>query len=644
MASVNDAIQVVMTRMNTIEIKLQELCQTTNIILNKIQQHNTSNIPLNHTSSVFPTTQRDWSVSLDAPSFRISSSVSLISDLYQFLTRDLSQFRRLHEEHGGPTITSETVDAVDDAAPQALSDAAVIRNYSPWKSTFKTSTFPLYSVWESSKNAPEQSNMDVTNLPQETLDQMMEHFNNCFLCLQLPDVEALMTQYKQKILCPLLQNAILAWSARHASIYHGMFQGKDPNVVGEQFFTTAKGLLRTRFLEPTIDTMHALLVLYIYAIGKSGNSRSQTVSEAYMYLGLAIRMGLDMGLHKKNEDDIEVVIEKKRRLFNASSFLESLCSAHAEKPFLFPYDYTITCGNPRVLEHETGDQRYRVEFMIYRQQINKIHHEIAATIAVEEPKISSILSLDNRLKHWYQQLPSYLRYSMNDRHKDRWVTTSFKEQACVKLGFEYHFQLCQLYSTFLSRPGKQYSAFSFSALQTCVFSCDMITELLDCWVKLQQSWCHFTIETLLMATLVYGRELSSSDASAANHARNQLTKFKTVLSEAPVRHHMHVKRLMKQIADLLDQAPTSPKLDMEPPPQDKDVADVPHQLAIQALMNPDQGSESYNELQSREDDMNQFGFLAMPYCAGEPLDLNGWYKFTDFLYTPSMIIADPDLE
>lgn len=618
---------------------LHQLCQTSNMILNKLQSDAPALSPPNTVTRLPVASRRDWSLSVDAPSLRISSNGNLISDLYQFLTRDIGQLRRdMASENTEPTTTDNVSNSRHTLA-QPLLGTAVIRNYSPWKSTFRTSTFPLYNVWESSKHAPEQSEMDITNLQQGTLDHMMDHFINCFLCLPLPDVEAFLTQYRQRTLCPLLQNAIFAWSARHASIYHGMFQGKDPNIVGEQFFATAKTLLRTRFLEPTLDTMHALLVLYIYAIGKSGKSRSQTVSEAYMYLGLAIRMSLDMGLHKKNEDDDEVVAEKKRRLFNGSRFLESLCSAHAEKPFLFPYDYTITAGHLRVLSHETGDQRYRVEYMIHRQQINKIHHEIAASIAVEQPMISSIFALDQQLKDWYQQLPPYLRYSMNDKSSDRWDSTSFKEQACVKLGFEYHFQLCQLYSIFLSRPGNQYSAFSLSALRTCVFSCDMITELLDCWVQLKQSWCHFTIETLLMATLVYGRELGSSDPSAAAHARTQLCNFKTILNHAPVRHHMHVKRLVKQITDLLEQG-LSPKLTMESASPNKDVADVPNQLAIQALIHADPSCSTYNDLASREDGADQLGLYAMPYDTDESSDLSGWYKFTDFLYTPSMIIAD----
>ncbi|KAG2188183.1 hypothetical protein INT44_000935 [Umbelopsis vinacea] len=631
-------------RMETFEEILRDLCHTNKTIMRKLQPE-ASDVPFNPTTPHTPNIRRDWSLSLNSPTLRLSSNVHFISDLYQFLTRDIGQLRRdMRPENSIDSNFSEIL-STERRQSRTITDTAMSRNYSQWKSTFKTSTYPLYNAWESSKNAPEQSEMDVTNLPQSILDQMMDHFINCFLCLPLPDVDSLLTQYKQKTLCPLLQNAIFAWSARHASIYHGMFQGKNPNIVGEQFFATAKNLLRTRFLEPTLDTMHALLVLYIYAIGKSGKSRSKTVSEAYMYLGLAIRMGLDMGLHKINDEDDEIVAEKKLRLFTGSRFLESLCSAHAEKPFLFPYEYTITAGNPNLMSHETGDQRYRVEFMMHRQQINKIHHEIAATIAVEEPTVASILILDQRLKEWYRQLPLYLQYRPNDRHSDKWVTASFREQACVKLGFEYNFQICQLYSTLFSRSGKQYSHFNLSALEKCIFSCDIITELLDCWVKLQQPWCHFTIETILMATLIYGRVLASSDDRAANHARKQLRTFQSVLGSAPVRHHMHVKRLVKQIADLLDQG-TSPKLNIGS--DDKDMALSPNALASQAGTTHTANSDSYGiPIGDQVEDLHPFELPVMSGGhADEPSDLNGngWYKFTDFLYTPSMIIPDPVLE
>ncbi|CAO3675630.1 unnamed protein product [Umbelopsis ramanniana] len=634
-------------RMDAFEELLRDLCQSNKAVLTKLQPE-TSDVPISSTAPLTSKIRRDWSLSLNSPTptLRLSSNVHFISDLYQFLTRDIGQLRRDMRPESSNESNIHEILSTENGQPQTVTDIAISRNYSPWKSTFKTSTHPLYNVWESSKNAPEQSEMDVTNLPQSILDQMMDHFINCFLCLPLPDVDALLTQYKQKTLCPLLQNAIFAWSARHASIYHGMFQGKDPNIVGEQFFTTAKNLLRTRFLEPTLDTMHALLVLYIYAIGKSGKSRSKTVSEAYMYLGLAIRMGLDMGLHKENEEDDEIVAEKKLRLFTGSRFLESLCSAHAEKPFLFPYEYTITAGSPRLLKHETGNQRYRVEFMIHRQQINKIHHDIAATIAVEEPTVASILILDQRLKEWYQQLPLYLQYRINDRHSDKWATASFREQACVKLGFEYHFQMCQLYSTLFSRSGKQYSNFSLSALEKCIFSCDIITELLDCWVKLQQPWCHFTIETILMATLIYGRVLASSDNDAANHAKKQLGKFQCVLGNAPVRHHMHVKRLVKQIAGLLEPN-TSPKLNPGSAPSEKDMTLNPNPLTSQTSTILTAHSDSYGiPLGDQVEDLQPFELPVMSDPANDPSDLNGngWYKFTDFLYTPSMIIPDPILE
>lgn len=629
LTSINETVHAMVRRMDKLEDSLSQLCRTTNSLLTKLDNestHQTNKLSYNTIRS------KDWSLSLNSPNFQIAGNGNLLSDLYQFLVRDSKQRGQSMSETESVVMPSspESVDIVaNNERTETVLGAVVARNYSPWKSTLKTSTFPLYNVWESNNNAPAQSNMDITNLPQETLDQMMEHYLNCFLCLPSPDVEALLTQYKQKTLCSMLQNAILAWSARHAAIYHGMFQGKDPNVVGEQFFATAKELLKTRFLEPTFDTMHALLVLYIYAIGKSGGSRSQTLSEAYMYLGLAIRMCLDMGLHKKNEEEDEIVTEKKRRLFNAASFLETLCSAHAEKPFLFPDESTITVGNPSVLSHETGDQRYRVEFVIYRHQINKIHHEIAATIAAEEPMITSILALDQQLKDWYQQLPFHLQYRTSERHSDKWITASFREQACLKLGFEYHFQICQLYSTFLSRPGKQYSPVSSDALQTCLYSCDMISELFDCWVLLKQPWCHFTIETLLMATLIYGREVSSSDIACARHAKQQLIKYKRILSEAPVRHHMHVKRLVKQIADLLDQSDSelplntikSPTTELKSPNSDT----FSTQTDFYAQTLPDDG-------------MSQLDLLTVPYDAYEPSDLygTGLYQFTDFIYTPAL--------
>ena len=149
-----------------------------------------------------------------------------------------------------------------------------------------------------------------------------------------------------------------------------------------------------------------------------------------------------------------------------------------------------------------------------------------------------------------------------------------------------------------------------------------------------------------MATLIYGRVLASSDDGAANHAKKQLGKFQCVLGNAPVRHHMHVKRLVKQIAGLLEPN-TSPTLNPGSALGEKDMTLNPNPLTSQTSTIPTAHSDSYGiPIGDQVEGLQPFELPVMSDPANDPSDLNGngWYKFTDFLYTPSMIIPGPILE
>lgn len=412
-----------------------------------------------------------------------------------------------------------------------------------------------------------QTEQQDTKLPQpsssqklpsgELLDQLLKIYEECFLCLPLPDIDQFIHECKSRTCCPLLLNAMLSWSARHAAIYHGVFVGQDPNTVGEQFFETAKELLKDRFLIPSTRTVHALLLMYIYSIGKTGPDRAQAESEAYTFLGLATRMCLDLGLHDDEDDQSNgntsdkrkhpppdaIEREKRCRLFAAAEFLETLCAAHSDKPVMFPTTDTA----PEAMPHEQGERRYRTEFTVHRHKINQIYRRMHQSVCSKHDTkpllFATVSGLEKELKDWYAALPDYFHY----RPQACWSTGSFREQACLKLNFEYHFQMCQLYSIFLPPTNAHQHATSTIALlslRLCVHGADAITDLLECWAQLRQPWCHFTLDTLVMACMIYSR---LSHSNEANHATRQLRRILAVLLRAPVRHHKYIRTLISRI-------------------------------------------------------------------------------------------------
>ncbi|KAI9311105.1 fungal-specific transcription factor domain-containing protein, partial [Dichotomocladium elegans] len=499
-----------------------------------------------------PTGKANWTLSLTPNGLRIDTNIISLNDLYGILLNGLSQLQIPRRP--------KTIRRTSSASVASAEDAVIVKHNPLYKS--KDVIFPLYSAWESnSSSPPTQARWDVKRnatiaIDAELLDQLLHIYEECFLCLPLPDMDTFIRRCKTQTGSPLLLNAMLAWSARHAAIYHrGTFPSEqDPNRVGEPYFRVAKTLLKDQFLRPTLDTVHALLLMYIYSIGKTGHDRDE--SEAYTFLGLATRMSVDMGLYREPyEGNDEAEKELKRRLFAAAEFLETLCASHSEKPLMFPLDEAITVRPPRVLDTETNlERRYRTEFTVYRHKINQIYRKIHTSVSGKtDPYLATVSDLEKQLKEWYASLPEYFKILPPQRKTRSWASTSFREQACLKLNFEYHFQMCQLYSVFLPpHPDETHhqattSAISFLSLRLCVENADAITDLLKCWAQLRQPWCHFTLDTLVMACLVYSHQLLSAKEDVLAHAKRQMLRIAHTLSRSPVKHHKYVKTLVSRI-------------------------------------------------------------------------------------------------
>ncbi|KAI9260698.1 hypothetical protein BDA99DRAFT_538291 [Phascolomyces articulosus] len=683
--------------------------------------------------------QPNWAVSLTPNGLRIDTSIISLNDLYDILLSGLSQLRTMattDKTHTTPSHTdsvttepsiipmsspispsvpiskqptrlSSTTEALkpkhenhhdhlhqgEDEEDSDELNAVVIKHNPLYKS--KDIIFPLYSAWESSAtNHPHTNHSNMNNnelhtsrpssiccmgrkLPHpELLGQLLKIYEQCFLCLPLPDMDLFLQQCKQQTTSPLLINAVLSWSARHAAIYHGILGQQDPNKIGEPYFIAAKALLRDEFLTPRVETVHALLLMYIYSIGKTGPDRCE--SEAYTFLGLATRMSLDLGLHHR----MGPYEEKGRRLFAALEFLETLCAAHSDKPMLFPQQAETI----QLMEHEQvfGERRYRIEFTMHRHKINQIYRRIHTSCHQSDPLFKTVSNLERELKAWYNQLPWYFQYNQQLQHyqhhhhrssssattKSPWTSSSFREQACLKLNFEYHFQMCQLYSIFLPpHPDKQHTV-NLLSLRLCLNSADAITELLECWAQLQQSWCHFTLDTIVMACLVYGYQLKSNKTEVLSHAKRQMQRIAAVLEVSPVRHHKYVRTLIARIEKQTNPSSSSPSThgndegdeELDVPPVTSSSSSSPSPIWHEQLQqqqqhpHPMQPSSSPHPLPAHPP-MQPLPapplttmappptMTAAPSASLEedwswlkPTDLavNDLFRFADFIYTPTM--------
>lgn len=566
----------------------------------------TTNLSSSSSSSALSSSSHpQWTLSLTPNGLRIDTNVISIHALYDMLLGCISpQLQQQQQQQQHPTSSSTSIDSKpsvhsacsrdspevssptssssSNAVPLDASTTTLVRKKNLWKTRLKT--FPLYSTWEAQSNDDKQQQQTTSGLDDqgdlydlmsdEMYSILIQIYDECMLMLPCVDpANSVVERYKQGSLDPLLLNAVMCWTARHAAVHHNLFPGQDPNKVGEPYFAKAKELLKERFSVTDVDTMHSLLIMYVYAIGRRGCE-----SEAYMYLGLAIRMCLDMKMYREHEPTAEIdpmIRERDRRFFWAIYFLETLCSIHSDRPFSLPPEDIVTVSFPDAMDHEQGERRWRVMFINQRFRITRIYRNIIHTTAQDSPLLASISSLDRELQDWYDQLPSEFKYIPGqDLHRRDWSSTSFREQACLKLNWEYHFQICQLYSLFASRsssssssssssaadgadiPTSASSAIDLLAQKRCLLAADVMVELLECFSRLNQRWCHFSLETIMVPAMIYRLFLSR----IANDDRNeesrqwfkqQLERIVHILTSSPVRQHKYVVAFVNKIQRLL---------------------------------------------------------------------------------------------
>ncbi|KAI7891912.1 uncharacterized protein EV154DRAFT_442464 [Mucor mucedo] len=657
LVKLNNTVDILQKRVQSIETDIKEVCSNTEYVANEVRMNSstiknddnkkqedtrsiirTSPPPTNIMNDLMNTSNAQWQLSLTPKGLRIDTNIVSLHALYDILLSGVSRFdlsgnHCMHDHNIENSSQSSSSTTTDNSRPDT---ATILKKKPLWKSRLKT--FPLYSSWESENKHPQAESKADIIYNEETMRQLVEIFCECFLCLPCPDPNySIYSRYKSGTLDPLLANAVFAWTARHAAIYHDLFPGKDPNQVGKPFFSKAKDLMKERFMQTSIDTMHSLIIMYIYAIGIPSEHKAEVESEAYIYLGLAIRMCLDLKMHQESKSDNPYEQEQHRRYFWVVYFLETLGSIHSDKPFSLPPKNMVTVGFPTILEHESsGETKYRVEFMIQRFKITRIYRNIIYKTAEEKPLLSQISAIDKELDNWYTALPSYLKYEAGDLHKREWNSTSFKEQSCIKLNFEYNFQLCQLYGLFFSKASTdQPSTIDVLSRDVCLKAARNTVELLECWVQLKQRWCHFSLENLMITTIVYGSILSQPNDPEHKIAKRNLEKMAKILLSAPVRHHKYVLTLVNRIkAIFLETLQT--KLVIE---QEEQEPVFPVGMSSGTIDNTVQPIISTNQFVQRNTIYNVLDVpsASSAYDIHKTDSFSDEMHFSDFVYTPTLL-------
>ncbi|KAL0079232.1 hypothetical protein J3Q64DRAFT_1838894 [Phycomyces blakesleeanus] len=475
--------------------------------------------------------QAPWSLSLTPQGLRIDTNIISLPDLHALLLIGMSKLSSCLIGNSKAKEDQIIVDSYDDRT------TTLVRKKEPWKSHLKV--FPLSSTWEESRGHDQSGHTNqfrdeitADELDHSAVQNMVEIYDKCFLCLPCTPDNSIPQRFQSNALDPLLFYAIMAWSVHHGAVHHHLFPGHDPNRVGEPYFEKARELLKARFIVTSFDTMHSLLVMAIYAGGKKGGDRpSQTESEGSIYLGLAVRMCLDLKMHSPSKHHATLEVKRNSRMIWALYFIESLCLIYTDRTSSLRSEGMLQIAYPSLIGDEDDETMYRVKFMIHRHKITRIYRLMMDKIAEEKPLLESVLEIDKELKAWWGSPAATSAY--------------------IKLNAEYNYQRCQLYRLF-SRADLEYqaSAVKLVSSDVCLQAANTLVELLECWVQLDQTWCHFSLETFMMAVMIYGGFLEPTSGQQA-YGQHQLYKITILLKASTVRYHSYVVGLVNQIESLL---------------------------------------------------------------------------------------------
>ncbi|OZJ03524.1 hypothetical protein BZG36_03410 [Bifiguratus adelaidae] len=671
--------------------------------------------------NTFPEARKDWSLSLTPRGIRIDTDIISIDGLYNILLSGTSVVhvqRQVKSTDGSSEISSKTSTppigdgmTSTDSTPilseyiedNALGQSIILpRNYPLWRPHHIT--FPIYNVWDpvdeskpqpakreddkqksgsfglyGSKTAP---SLDVLSRPMQ--DGMISMYLDCFIAYSTPSKDDFREAYASGALDPLVLNAVLAWTVRHAAVHHNMFHEVDPIRLGDHFFAQANALLKERFLTSNFDTALALMMMYMYQFGRptTPENKEATISQAYLYLGMCNRMILDLKLHMCQTTLTPVQQQSNKRLFWAAYFLESIISLHTERPPLIINRDRVEIDHITPLEQEDDETRYKVEFMRHRQIVAEISLSILKHAESKEPLLGNLSMLAQRLRNWLASLPSYFHYSPKDKlSKSYFQSTSFREQACLKLNLEYQFQLLQLHRPFITPPDGSPSTVGLLSKRSCRTASLAMVELLECYLELQQTWCHFTLEAIAAGSEYLQFEIGHPQTREAlsneecETITDALRRIMQCMKRSPIRSSRAVTEIISSIKATLNSAHRGSKRKSLASTDDLNsartysTAQSPHTIDSRQQNHPLTRSDiAVSQTSSESSTFHHYAHIPLPVTTHEshpistpfqdpniteepdnsesypsPNKLSPFIQYTDFMYTTHLMDGSNDL-
>ncbi|ORX95365.1 hypothetical protein K493DRAFT_301518 [Basidiobolus meristosporus CBS 931.73] len=287
----------------------------------------------------------------------------------------------------------------------------------------------------------------------------------------------------------ILVNAALAIACIHSGNSDLYSNPTKVGSSGDVFFNRAKNLLDKQYRVSRVTTVQALLLMSIFS------------SDGWLFLGMAIRMAQDIGLHRhlkkasrSNMDFIE--IENRKRVWWACFVVDRIISASLgrpisidendfdtklvytseEEPTGFHRGASMSSDNSQELPspqqaHSDVSLRYFVQLIKLSFIFGRVLKTIYAVRTLSSSRVSSMLIVLNKaLYEWKSALPSEFDYNVRSS-----ANTPFAEIICTL----YYTVLILLHRPFLPKLDQIKTLDNQPSLAICTRAANMITFMQD---------------------------------------------------------------------------------------------------------------------------------------------------------------------
>ncbi|KAK9704135.1 hypothetical protein K7432_010353 [Basidiobolus ranarum] len=308
--------------------------------------------------------------------------------------------------------------------------------------------------------------------------------------------------------------------------------------VTNYFFTQAKTYLNREYLAPTVQTVQALIL----------TSFHQQVG--WIYLGMAIRIGQELGLHRNlNLDKMDLVQKQNRQLtWWGCFFLDRLVSAVLGRPMYINeedcdvkllIDVRNKNSDKNAIEDEfAGSVRYFNQvirlFTIFTQTLRTIYG------VAKQSKLKArdtLLHLNKSLSDWNATLLPEFWYDITlGRPNSHYATM---------LALYYHYIVILTNRPYIAPSGDNTSPFNNLALQACAKSASIISYIFyhiptsnllhGIQIKATFIFCASTIHTM---------NITSSDSNLAYASKANLIINLNVLKKLDIHSSIYCRNLL----------------------------------------------------------------------------------------------------